>query len=233
MVTISLDGNSSKIKCEFEDPIDLDKNFNYEICLLNFSTYNSIPNVSEKLKNNVLTYINKNEKDNTIEIIDIVFPTGSYEIENIHNYIDQKLGIQIRPNLTTLKVEIYSKLELDLTKENSIGKLLGFSKQIIPIRKKVSSDLPVDIMKVNTIRIKCDIASGSYENKKLTNIIHEFVLTDNPGEKINEIPKNLIYFPITRHSIREIEMRVVDQDGDLIDFRNEKISIRLHIRKMI
>jgi hypothetical protein len=227
MATISLDGNSSRISCEFEDPIDLDKNSEHEICLLNFSSYNSIPNISELLENNVLTYIDKNEN------FDIVFPTGSYDIEDIHNFIDQKLGIQIRPNLTTLQVEIYSKYELDFTKEKSIGPLLGFSKQIIPFRKKAVSDLPVDIMKVNSIRIKCDIASGSYENKKMTNIIHEFFLNDKPGEKINEIPKNLIYFPISKHLIREIDIRIVDQDNDLVDFRNEKISIRLHIRKVL
>jgi hypothetical protein len=226
MTTISLDGNSSRITCEFDEPIELDKNSNYEICLLNFSTYNSIPNISELLRNNTLTYKHENG------VKDIIFPTGSFEIDDINDFIDENLKIEIRPNLTTLKVEIFSAYEIDFTKDNSIANLLGFSKQIIPANTLVESDLPVNIMKVNSIRIKCNIASGGYENKQLTNVIHEFFINDRPGEKINEIPKNLIYYPLTTNSIREIDIRIVDQDGDLIDFRNEKISIRLHIRKI-
>lgn len=78
--------------------------------------------------------------------------------------------------MNTLKVEIQRKYEIDFTKYNSIRTLLGFSKQIIPANKKVESDLPVNIMKVNSIRIKCNIATGTYENEKLTNVIHEFSL---------------------------------------------------------
>lgn len=134
--------------------------------------------------------------------------------------------------MTTLKVIICSQYELDFAKDNSVGSLLGFSKQIIPPNKLVESDLPVNIMKVNSIRIKCNIATGSYENKKLTNVTHAFFINDKPGEKINEIPRNLIYFPLTNNSVREIGILIVDQDDDLIDFRDEKISITFHICKI-
>lgn len=226
MATISLDGNSSIISCQFNEPLELDKNFNYEICLLNFSTYNSIPNISQLLRNNTLSYKQENESKQ------IIFPTGSYEINDINNFIDENIKIEIKPNMTTLKVEVFSDYEIDFTKENSIGNLLGFSKKIIPAKTLVESDLPVNIMKINSIRLKCNIATGSYKNNVLTNVIHEFFINDIPGGKINEIPRNLIYFPITNRSIREIDIRIVDQDDDLIDFRDEIISIRLHIRKI-
>ena len=55
----------------------------------------------------------------------------------------------------------------------------------------------------------------------------------SPGEKIIESPRNLIYLPITSSgSIPRIEISVLDQNGDPIDFRGETITIRLHIRSL-
>ena len=56
MVLISLNDNKSEINCTYHESIDLDKHYDYEICLLSFNTYNSIPNISEKLKNNRFYY---------------------------------------------------------------------------------------------------------------------------------------------------------------------------------
>lgn len=228
MVLISLNDNKSEITCTYHESIDLDKHYDYEIGLLSFNTYNSIPNISEKLKNNRLYYSKNNEE------IEIKFSTGTYEIADIAEFVQNiEPDIEIFTNNNTLKVEILSKYQIDFTKDNCINSLLGFSKQIIPISKKVQSDLIVDIMKVNSIRIKCNIVSGSYENNKLTNIIHEFHINDSPGYKIDEVPKNLIYLPLNTKSIRELNIRVCDQDNNLVDFRNENINIRLHIRKIV
>lgn len=228
MVLISLNYNKSEINCTYHESIDLDKQCDYEICLLSFNTYNSIPNISEKLKNNRFYYFKNNEE------IEIKIPTGTYEISDIAKIVKNfEPDIEIFTNNNTLKVEILSKYQIDFTKDNCINSLLGFSKQIIPIDKKVQSDLIVDIMRVNSIRIKCNIASGSYENNKLTNIIHEFHINDSPGYKIDEVPKNLIYLPINTKSIRELSIKICDQDNNLVDFRNENINIRLHIRKVL
>lgn len=228
MVLISLNDNKSTINCTYHEPIDLDKHCDYEICLLSFNTYNSIPNISEKLKNNRFYYLKNNEE------IEIKIPTGTYEIEDIAKIVKNiEPDIKIVTNNNTLKVEILSKYQIDFTKDNCINSLLGFSKQIIAENIRVQSDLIVDIMKINTIRIKCNIAKGSYENNKLTNIIHEFHINDSPGYKIDEVPKNLIYLPLNTHSIRELSIKICDQDNNLIDFRNENINIRLHIRKII
>lgn len=229
MVLISLSDNSSEIRCMFYENIILDPKYDYEICLLSFNTYNSIPNISEKLRNNKLQYTNDDEKD-----IEIINPTGTYDIIDIHNFIKQvvKSGIDITTNNNTLKVEIFSRYKIDFTQDDSVGPLLGFSKQIIPKLKTVESDLMLDIMKINSILIKCNIACGSYKNNVPTNIIHSFHIKDSPGYKIDEVPKNLIYLPLNTHSISELSIIICDQDDNLIDFRNENISVTLHIRKM-
>ena len=48
------------------------------------------------------------------------------------------------------------------------------------------------------------------------------------GYKISEIPRNVVYYPIHLDEIA-IELLLRDQDGELIDLREEKISARLHV----
>jgi hypothetical protein len=67
-------------------------------------------------------------------------------------------------------------------------------------------------------------------NNKPVHTIHEFSPDVLPGYKINEVPKNIIYLPLNTNSISSVTLELVDQDGNLIDFRGETITIRLHLR---
>lgn len=76
--------------------------YDNEICLLSFTTYNSIPKISEKLRNNNLHYTNADGKD-----IEIKIPTGTYDIININNFIKGiEPGIGITTNNNTLQKRI-------------------------------------------------------------------------------------------------------------------------------
>ena len=60
--------------------------------------------------------------------------------------------------------------------------------------------------------------------------LHEFALDVPPGYKLDVIPRNLIYLPV---NIKEISCRIIwilDQNGRLINFRWEEITLRLHLR---
>lgn len=78
-LTITLSGNSSVLTADYFPPIELSKDFDYVCGLVDFQTYNSIPNIDET---NNLFHIGD-------EIITL--PVGSYEIENIFKYIHQTL----------------------------------------------------------------------------------------------------------------------------------------------
>lgn len=77
--TITLSGNSSILSAEFFPPIELSKDTDYVCGLVDFQTYNSIPNVDET---NNLFHIND---------VTITIPLGSYEIKDIFEYIYQAL----------------------------------------------------------------------------------------------------------------------------------------------
>lgn len=227
-ISITLSGNSSILSENFFPPIELMGSY---VCgLINFTTFNSIPNIDI---NNNLFHIG----DHIIEI-----PIGSYELEDIATYLkstiqelDPNANFLISANNNTLRTELTSSLSVDFSHPRSIGKLLGFNPcKIIPNdgSEKTLSNLPINITNLNTIRVECNIATGSYINNMSAHTIHEFSPDVPPGYKIIETPTNVIYFPINTRQINNLTIKVVDQEGELINFRGEKITLRLHFKRV-
>lgn len=222
-ITLSLTGNSSVLTAEYFPPLELPGDY---VCgLIDFQTYNSIPNIDES---NNLIHIGST----VIEI-----PVGSYEIDNIETFIQQCLSksseggeISIKANNNTLKSEVRANKIIHFNKERSIAPLLGFGERVLEPNILHTSELPVNINKVNTIRIECNIISGSFINNNQVHMLHEFSPNVGPGYKIVEVPKYVIYLPVNVKRISSLTLKLVDQDGDLINFRGETITARLHLK---
>lgn len=220
-----LSGKGSTISCDVFPPFDISDG-EYVVGLVGLATFNSIPNIETNVNDKV--YIG----DRPPVIID----EGSYEIEDIEKYIVARLpdGVrfQLKANNNTLKTEILCSETVDLSRDNTIGNIIGFSKrQLIAVKKHVS-DLPVDILKVNSIRVDCNLVRGSFENGTESHIIHEFYPLVEPGFKIVETPGTIIYLPVNVHKVNNITVQLKDQDGRPINLRDETLSIRLHITKV-
>lgn len=221
--TLAITGNTSEFNVDYFPPLELSGD--YECALVDFQTYNSIPNVDTR--NNLFHLGAK-----TVEI-----PIGSYEINDIAEYINKELAFRYKDvqivllaNNNTIKSSIMAKETIFFNKERSIGNLLGFSLRELPANIVHTSDLNVNIIKVITIRVECNIISGSYSNSKRSHILHEFSPTVAPGYKMVEVPRNLIYLPVNVKTICSLTVKIVDQDGDLINFRGETIAIRVHLK---
>ncbi len=223
-----LSGKGPVIKCDFFPPIELNNKEKWELGLIDFVTYNSIPNIEEGI-NNVM-YFDNNKK--------IELPTGSYEISDISTYIKDYLrneniniNIIIKANNNTLKSEIFSNVEIDFEKDDSLATILGFKKIKLQPNILHRSTLPISIVRVESVRLVCNLITSSYDNGIESHIIHEFYPTVPPGYKIVEAPTNVIYLPINTSTIHNITVRLEDQEGRLINFRDEIITLRLHLRK--
>lgn len=221
-LTFTISGSSAILDTQFFPPIELSSDKNYTLGLVELLTFNSIPNIDIGCNK---FYVGGHE---------LTIPTGSYEIEDIAKYLQTELSrkninIQLKPNNNTLRSEIQCNQPIHFSKTNSIGPLLGFTSRTLEANKSHESDLPVSILKVNAIRVECNITTGAYINGRKVHTIHEFFPSVPPGYKIIEVPSNVIYLPITTRIIDNIQLRIVDQDGDLVNFRGEVITIRLHL----
>lgn len=229
-ITLTLTGNCSQLRASFHPEIELDERYAYSCCLLDFYTYNSIPNIDEK--NNKFHFSTGLNEPTQV----ITLPKGSYELNDIGEYlraelIKVKIPFFFQANAKTMRFMIESNITIDFSQHDSIGSVLGFSKRTFDASEGCESDLLVNIQRINSIRIDCDLTTGSFHNGKSTHTIYEFSPSVAVGYRILEQPKHLIYLPIVRHRINELNISIVDQDGNFVDFRGEQITCRIHIKR--
>ena len=84
---------------------------------------------------------------------------------------------------------------------------------------------------MNTIKVMCNIAKGSFHNGMSSHAVYEFSPDVNIGRKLIEKPNNLIYYPLTTNIIDSINITLLDQDYIPIHNLGDKVSIILHIKR--
>lgn len=223
-LTLTLSGTSSILETNYFPPIELSSTKKYALGLVELLTFNSIPNID----------VGRNKFYVGDQIITI--PTGSYELENIEKFLKgilpSDIELSLQANNNTLHSEIKCNKEINFLPEDSIGKLLGFNPQILETNTSHESELLVNILAVNAIRVECNITTGAYINNQSVHTIHEFFPVVPPGYKITELPTHIIYHPLTVQTIHHLQLRIIDQNGKLVNFRGEVITVRLHIKRV-
>ena len=211
------------LSASYYPPIELKPEFEYYLGLISFGVYNSIPNIDES--NNLLHYDNK-----VLEI-----PIGSYELEDLDSFLKQQLGgddkISLVGNNNTLRCELKSKFRIDFSKPRSVGKLLGFRSGPLDANIIHTSSSQVEILRVIAILIDCNLISSSYINSRENHIIYSFANVTPVGYRIIENPSSPIYLPVREKIIDNITLTVTDQSGNLIDFRGEELTVKLHLKR--
>lgn len=226
MYTITLNGNSSEMSCDIFPPLEV-KNTS-QLCLLSLQTNNSIPNIEHEC--NTIGF-----HDSTGKCINLTIPTGSYEIINLESTIQKLLPnyvtlFQLKADGSTLKCSMTCSHDIDFTIDHNISKILGFENKVYSANTKHESERIVNIMKVNCIKIDCNLISGSFSNGIPSQTIHEFFPSSPPGHKIIEVPKHLVFYRLNSTSISKVNIVLKDQDNNLINLRGEPITIRLQIK---
>ena len=232
-------GNESSFNTILNPTLELDRDKEYEIALVNLETYYSFPNIDET--NNVFVY----SPDNSNSWVKIKIPVGSYEMEDINNTIQHEIKkkghhdpinedyyINISANSNTLKsvLILENGYQVDFNHRDSLVKVLGFTDAKYMGGFHESENV-VNILSINSILVNIDITSGSYVYGMTKNTIYSFFPKDSPGYKIIETPINLVYLPITLDTIDRLRVSIMDQDNHLLNLRNEKLTIRFHIRE--
>src|ERR1043165_4890263 len=237
---ILLSKKSAKIRTRYNPLIELDASKKYEMALVNLETYYSFPNIDDT--NNNFRY----SPDGGDTWLDVNIPEGCYEIADMNDYLQrimkenghydsakEECCITLQPNSNTLKsvLNIAPNYKVDFTPVNSIRTVLGFNPLIYSEGYNESEEI-VNIMNVTSLRVNSDIIGASYSNGRTGNVIYSFFPNVGPGYKIIEVPTNLIYLPVTLHTISSMETKLTDQTGKLVNLRGEELSIRFHLREV-
>ena len=236
---IIVSDNKSSFNTRFNPKLELDRDKVYEIAPVNLETYYSFPNIDET--NNVFVY----SPDNGNSWVKIKIPEGSYEIDDINNTIQHEMEkrghhnpinvdyyINISANSNTLKSVLIlgEDYQVDFNHQNSLAKVLGFTNAKYTKGFHESENV-VNILSINSILVNTDIILGSFVNGTTKNNIYSFFPKVSPAYKIIESPVNLVYLLLTLDTIDRLEVSITDQDDHLLNLRNEKLTIRFHIRE--
>lgn len=250
-LTFSFSDTSSTLTANFFPPITL--NGDYEMALLFFDAYHSIPNIDES--NNKFYYQidvydeNNNYKKDSVYTL----PTGCYEIKDIENYINNELNriqekkgkknknfFNLRVNPQTMECEMSCSFGVNFVVDengkykqpDNIGSILGFRyKSITPPETLITTKHPLIITEKNVLRVQCNIISGAYFNGQESHCLYEHPIDVDPGYKLWFVPTVPIYHRVTVQVIDQINIRLIDQNSNLLNFRGEKIQVTLHLRK--
>jgi hypothetical protein len=207
--------------------------------------YNSIPNIVEE-DNNAFKYSVDNGK--TWKIITI--NTGAYELSAINNEIQRKMIVEgdfdstdSSCYITITANEARGTSIVNITNNNyrvafdtphSIGSVLGFNANDLLSHGYNESHNKVDIMRINSIFVNINIISGSYVNGNASSVIHAFYPNVGFGYKIIEKPTSeLIWYPISTSDISRMELTLTGQDGNVIDIRGERLTVRICVRQIV
>ena len=257
--TITHSSTKSDFSFNLMPPIQLNPNKKYEAALLSINLYNSIPNITEE--NNKLKYSSDEGKTWKIitlnkgcyeiqaindEIQKVMVMNGDYEehqrvlpVNRDYDENNQKFPVSLTADISQLKSVINITnpdylVSFDI--ENSIGPTLGFEKlrlNHLHFGSNMSENI-VDITKVNLVLVNVDIISGSYVNGFQSPAIYSFdPYKVPPGYKLDERPNpSLIYYPVNRLIINRLHVWLTDQNNKSVDFRGEKVTVKLHIREV-
>lgn len=237
---------SSEISQDFFPPISLNPERNYVLGLYSLTTYNSISNIKQGV-NDIIAFepflltAEQNTKQalpkqsSSPQTVIIQVPAGSYEIAQLGEYLSQEVnknGIKfsLTLNPSTMKVEMKSSATVIFPK-NSIREILGFRNLIYPVGVNVSEMIP-QISSINIINVECNIISGSFRNGKLSHSLYSFAPSVPTGYKMIERPTNILFLPVHDREITNITLRLTDQDGQIVHFNDEQVTINLVLREL-
>lgn len=172
------------------------------------------------------------------EILKLEIEPGCYELSQINEYIKNMIKkthpnivFSIFPNINTFKSYVYCSETIDFTIDNSLRHVLGFDEVELEPNKLHESQKTVNISMINSIKVLCSIAQGSFDGNKPSHSVYEFYPTAVHGSKIVEAPSNLIYYPLITNEINNITVKLVDQDQRPLKNLGEKITTVFHIRR--
>ena len=169
---IIVSDNKSSFNTRLNPTLQLDRDKEYEIALVNLDTYYSFPNIDET--NNMFVY----SPDNGNLCVKIKIPEGSYEIDDINNTIQHEMEkrghhdpinedyyINISANSNTLKsvLILVKDYKVDFNNQNSSTKVPGFTGAKYTEGFHQSENV-VNILSINSILVNIDIISGNYIN---------------------------------------------------------------------
>lgn len=240
--TFILSSNDSKFTKRVDPVINLESDRNYKAAVQSFSVYNAIRNVRLN-RNDTFRY----STDGGISYKFVTIYPGSYNAQEIIDEFFKQASItpsattfQLVPDIktNTILMTIGANHRMDFTVANNLHKIFGFEEKEYKAGTHRSPNRP-QIIDFHMILIKTNLISGGYVSTidshvlKQNNIIFSLpTFTVPTGSKLIERPQTLTWHPVIQKNIQNIQIEIINEHGDPIDFGKEEISLVISLRQI-
>ncbi|XP_060844909.1 uncharacterized protein LOC132924549 [Rhopalosiphum padi] len=240
-ITLSLTGNETTLSSNYFPSLNVYEDS--EIALLCLQTFNSFPNINSSNNKFAIQVIDEYNNNNNENICYIALKTGCYEIVDINRQIKKQINSYNEENGTKITFDISvdhndfrSYIQCNgiimFNMINGIAPILGFKKRDYPPEYVTHrSEKAVNLNTINSIKVMCNIAQGSFNNHLQSHTIYEFFPSEKTGTKVVQSPPNLIYYKLNKINIDSITVQLVDQDFNQIQNFGETLTVVLHIKR--
>ena len=176
-----------------------------------------------------------------------IYP-GSYNAQDIIDDIFRQASItpsattmQFTPELktNTIIMTLGTGYKVDFSVQHNLHKIFGFNEEIYSGASTTRSPNRPQIIDFHMILIKTNLISGGYVSSidshvlKQNNIIFSLpTFTVPTGSKLIERPQTLTWHPVIQKNFERIQIEIINEHGELIDFGQEEVSIVIAIKQI-
>lgn len=175
-----------------------------------------------------------------VDPVTFELPSGAFELADISTEIKKKCATKnITFKLETIpylfKCTIFSNYNIDFRPmyNDKFHEILGFEPKVYSADTTHLSQKSVQITDVTCIKVCPNLVKSSFVNDKPNQCLYTFYPEVDKGYRINIQSNPIIYLPLDPliKSIEKLEVRLLDQEGNPVNFFDEKVSLEFHIRK--
>jgi len=225
----------------------------WEVALVGGQMVNSVPNISAALGNNTLRY----STDGGSSYTTITLPNGTYQTSAIEEEVQKvlyangdytinpdtglpvyKIDFAASIHLLRITVSLAADTRLDLT-TGGLHDVLGFNAVELDGGASGATFTAPNIAKFTDRSLNYFITSdlileGVYVNEQIHQGVLKTVNGGTPGYGISfKEPSGVYdYFPVSKDTLSEIRITVLDNLGSVADLRGEETAFELHFRRV-
>lgn len=239
------DINPANINYSLNPPLQLKGA--WEVALIDGSYVNTVANVSPALKNNTFRYHNGDEDWKTITL-----QLGTYAVSNFQSFLEEVMdpagdyemidgnkvyGIMFNIDLALARITVTlaKNYVLDLTNNGTskLNELLGFDAAPITSSGTTVAPHPAKISdRLQFFLIKTNLISRGVRINNTTDGILDVIQNGAFGFPVSfrSPDGEYQYYPVNRSYIDSIQMQVLDQDRQVVEFNGEHVVYKLKFR---